>query len=39
MNIEKFEKLVCGAIVAIISIASIITGMYFTYLVLYYSFN
>ena len=39
MNVNKFEKLMCGAIVATISIASVVIGVYFTYQVLIHSFN
>lgn len=39
MNVNKFEKLVCGAIVATISIASVVIGVYFSYLVIIHSFD
>lgn len=39
MNVNKFEKLMCGAIVATVSIASVVIGVYFTCQVLIHSFN
>lgn len=39
MTPEKFEKLLCGAIVTAFSVVAISLGVYFTYLVLLYSFS